>query len=383
MSWHRGSVNQRWHALTAFFICSYTLPTFAFTADDWRDNPPSVVAPVRSASTSPATDEADAEYGADGISDREATPDVSSAAYLPEQVLDQPGVTPRDDDWTEPEEAFNPPDSSSEGEPDPSPAAAPSGPRTLFSDNVDGFTWLIPRDGFGVGEYDARTAIVIPLFLGGPPPKLAVGFGAATFQTPDGFDVPNSLYNVQVELRWLRPINDWMALDLAAGPSWFTDFNTSAGRGLRVTGRALLFMTNSETVKTAVGFVYLGRKGLVAVPAVGLIYSPSETERYELMIPRPRAVWRVAKGETSEHWVYVGGELFGGNSWAIDLPDGSEDVFIYRDYRLLAGYEFKQTDGLSLRGEAGFVFARKAEFESDPRVLEPGSTGFVRAVLSY
>lgn len=382
MSWHRGTVFQRRYALTAVLVSSYIVRTVAFAADNMRLDRPHA-ARQSPAHSSPVEMTGIEEFPAssDETEDGEADSGVTSAAYLPEQVLDQPGLPPRDEEWNEPEEAFNPGDASSEA--DTTTSAAPASPRRIFSDNVDGFTWLIPRDGFGVGEYDARTAVVIPLFLGGPPPKLAVGFGATTFETPDGFDVPDTLYNVQVELRWLRPINDSMALDLAAGPSWFTDFNTSAGRGLRVTGRALLFMTNSETVKSAVGVVYLGRKGLVAVPAVGLIYSPSEEERYELMIPRPRAVWRLAKGEASEHWVYVGAELFGGNSWAIDLPDGSEDVFIYRDYRLLAGYEFKQADGLSLRGEAGFVFARKAEFESDPRELEPGTTGFVRAVLSF
>lgn len=378
MVWHLGAVCQRRYALTPLLVCVALLPSLVVSASD--DGPVSLSRRARvvpdfeetAEGEAPLVPETQDNYGM-------ASTEVSSAAYLPEQALDQPDLLPRDDEWTEPAEVFHPSDVPAEA----APSGAPTPPRNLFSDNVDGYTWLIPRNGFGVGEYDARTAVVIPLFLGGPPPKLAVGFGATTVETPDGFDVPDTLYNVQVELRWLRPINDWMALDLAAGPSWFTDFNTPAGRGLRITGRALLFMTNSETVKTAVGFVYLGRKGLVAVPAVGLIYSPSEAERYELMIPRPRAVWRIAKGESSEQWVYVGGELFGGNSWAIDHADGREDVFIYRDYRLLAGYEFKQTAGLTLRGEAGFVFARKAEFETDPRELEPGQTGFVRAVLSY
>lgn len=318
-------------------------------------------------------------------------PDVDSdlvgTSYLPEQALDQPGVPPRDEEWTEPGEVFDPAPTPAEEDTANAPGGPPGGPpggkRRFISDNVDGFTFLIPRDGFSVMEYDARTALVIPLFLGGPPPKLAFGVGATTFETPDGFETPNTLYNVQLELRWLRPINDWMALDLAAGPSWFTDFNTSAGRGLRITGRALLFMTNSETVKTAVGFVYLGRDGLVAVPAVGLICSPTEDVRYELMIPRPRAVWRLAKSETSEHWAYLGGELFGGNNWAIDRADGSEDTFVYRDYRLLAGYEFKETGGISIRAEAGFVFAREARYENAGTELNPGNTGFVRAVLSY
>jgi hypothetical protein len=318
------------------------------------------------------------------------SPTAEPASYLPDQPLDLPGVAPRDDEWTEPGEVFHEGGASDEADvvEEPlveSPAAQgpPPGPRRWLTDHNDAVTVLFPRDGFSVMEYDARTAVVIPLFLGGPPPKLGVGFGATTIDSPDGFDLPDTLYNVQLELRWLRPVNEWMAVDTAVGGAWFTDFNTPASRGFRVTGRVLLFMTHSETLKSAVGVVYLGRDNLVAVPAVGLIYSPREDVRYEVMIPRPRAMWRLGKSETHEQWGYLGAELFGGNNWAIDHADGREDVFIYSDYRLLAGFEYKATAGPTLRAEAGFVFAREARFEVDPRELEPGSTGFARLSFVY
>jgi hypothetical protein len=316
--------------------------------------------------------------------------EAEPASYLPDQPLDLPGIAPRDDEWTEPGEVF--PEGGAPGEADvvdeplvesPAGQGPPPEPRRWLSDHNHAVTVLFPRDGFSVMEYDARTAVVIPLFLGGPPPKLGLGFGATTIDSPDGFDLPNTLYNVQLELRWLRPVNESMAVDMAVGGAWFTDFNTPASRGFRVTGRVLLFMTHGETLKSAVGVVYLGRDNLVAVPAVGLIYSPSEDVRYEVMIPRPRAMWRLGKSETHEQWGYLGAELFGGNNWAIDHADGREDVFIYSDYRLLAGFEYKATAGATLRAEAGFVFAREARFEVDPRELEPGSTGFARLSLVY
>ena len=105
--------------------------------------------------------------------------------------------------------------------------------------------------------------------------------------------------------------------------------------------------------------------------------------RYELLIPRSRVARRVRLVGSREHWIYAGVELFGGNSWAIEHPDGTNDVFIYRDYRLMVGYETKSSGAVGGRVEAGYAFARHLEFEKDPAFLNPDATMMLRVGLAY
>jgi hypothetical protein len=119
------------------------------------------------------------------------------------------------------------------------------------------------------------------------------------------------------------------------------------------------------------------------MPIAGAIYTPADDFKVEILFPRPRVMKRVRLNGHREHWVYGGLELFGGNTWAITQSTGAEDTFIYKDNRLLIGYETKAPNRLSGRVEAGYVFTRKVEFENDPRNLDPGGTFMLRAGVTY
>ena len=252
-----------------------------------------------------------------------------------------------------------------------------------FIDSSLTSTWLAPIDGFGVTDVEAKTQLIIPVFVKGSPLRLAMGFAETFLQTPAGFDVPFQLYGVQSELRWLIPWRETLAVDLAAGGGLYTDFSGSGSRGFRVTGRAILVKTVSDRLKLSGGLLYLGRQNLKAVPVVGLIYTPEEDVKIELMIPRSRIARRVAWVGTREHWMYFGLELFGGNSWAIEQAGGVEDVVVYKDNRFIFGYETKAPGALAGRVEAGYVFGRHLEFENDPAKLDPGGTMLLRVGVTY
>lgn len=244
-------------------------------------------------------------------------------------------------------------------------------------------TWLAPIDGFGVSDVEAKAQLVIPVFVKGSPLRLAMGFANTSMETPIGFDVPDQLYGLQAELRWMIPLRETLAIDMAAGIGEFSDANGLGSRGFRVTGRAILLKTASPRLKWSVGAMYLGRENLKAIPVAGLIYTPEDDVRIELLIPRPRIVRRVAWNGTREHWMYFGLELFGGNSWAIEQAGGVEDVVIYKDNRFIFGYETKAPGALAGRVEAGYVFGRELSFETDPTVLNPGGTMLLRAGVTY
>lgn len=192
-------------------------------------------------------------------------------------------------------------------------------------------TWLAPVEGFGVSDVEAKSQLVIPVFVKGSPLRLAMGFADTFMQTPVGFDVSNQLIGLQAELRWLIPLREKLAVDLGLGGGEFADLNSLGSRGFRVTGRAIVVKTVSDRLKWSAGFLYLGRQNLKAMPIVGLIYTPEDDVRIELMIPRSRIARRISWVGTREHWMYFGMELFGGNSWAIEQAGGVQDVVIYKD----------------------------------------------------
>ena len=244
-------------------------------------------------------------------------------------------------------------------------------------------TWLAPIDGFSVSDVDARSTLLIPVLYKGSPIRLTAGFATTFMDTPAGFEVPSQLYGLQAEFRWLIALRETWAIDLGAGGGLFSDFSGSAFAGSRVTGRAILVKTMSDRLKLSGGILYVGRANLKAMPIAGLIYTPDDDVRLELLIPRSRIARRMLCVGDREHWVYAGLELFGGNSWAVELPGGGEDVVIYKDNRLIVGYETKAAGALAGRVEVGYVFARQLQIGNDPNVLNPGGTMLLRVGVTY
>lgn len=278
---------------------------------------------------------------------------------------------------TEPEDLFDVGEDCTEN-----PSGVVAAPRRAFIDSTLTGTWLTPVGGFGVTDVEAKTQLVIPIFAKGSPLRLSMAYGSSFFDAPATLDIPSQLNGIQAEFRWLIPFRETMAADLAIGGGIFAD-DSSWSRGGRVTGRAILVKTVSEQLKWSVGILYLGRANLLATPVAGLIYTPEDDVKIELLIPRPRIGRRIAYDGTREHWMYFGMELFGGNSWAIEQPGGAEDVFIYKDSRFIFGYETKAPGALGARLEAGYVYGRQVEFENSPTTYDPSGTMLLRAGFTY
>ena len=268
-------------------------------------------------------------------------------------------------------------------DPDAELSAVPVVRQRPLIDSSITLTWLAPIDGFGVSDMDAKSTLLIPVMYKGSPIRLAMGYGTTFMNTPAGFDVPSQLYSIQAELRWLIALRERLAVDLGAGGGLFSDFNGSGLNGSRATGRAILVKTVSDRLKLSAGVLYIGRANLKAIPIVGLIYTPDDDVRIELLIPRSRIARRMFYTGNREHWFYAGLELFGGNSWAIEQPGGVQNVVIYKDNRLLVGYETKAVNALAGRVEVGYVFSRKLQIGDDSNVLSPGGTMLLRVGVTY
>lgn len=93
------------------------------------------------------------------------------------------------------------------------------------------------------------------------------------------------------------------------------------------------------------------------LPVGGVIWSPNEATRCELVVPRMRIARRLRSSTRGYLWAYLAGQ-FGGGSWAITLDDGTTTLLTYNDLRGVLGAEWAATNRLSGVAEIGYVFAR-------------------------
>jgi hypothetical protein len=213
------------------------------------------------------------------------------------------------------------------------------------------------------------------------------GFGT-TFvdEVPGPTDpgLPAQLYESWIQARWLRKVGERFGVDLAVAPGWYSDFANDTAQALRVTGHGFGAWEATEDLRVVAGVIYLDRYDVNLLPAGGLLWTPADDQRHELIFPRPRLAWRVAESPRGSQWLYLAGE-FGGNQWAVRRDDGTNDVVVYHDYRLLVGWERRPADlGVSWRLETGWVTGRLVEYYlTDTGDYHPGDTVLVRVGLWY
>jgi hypothetical protein len=219
---------------------------------------------------------------------------------------------------------------------------------------------------------------------GDPQFWVAPRFGWHFLSGPRAPDLPPQLYTLNLEFGFAAPIDEATTAHLQIAPTWTTDFHTSGGEAFRVIAGGLVTHRLSSEWMLAAGGLYLDRPDLPALPLGGVRWSPGERFELDLMIPRPRASFRIRRHGTSRDasWLYVGGDL-GGGSWAFERPGGFDDRVGYRDLRLVGGIEWRESDGLRAAFEAGYVFDRRLDFDRGPGDQDLPGTAVVRMGANY
>ena len=196
--------------------------------------------------------------------------------------------------------------------------------------------------------------------------------------------LPATLYESWIQARWMRKIGKRLGVDLAVAPGWYSDFVNDTAQAFRVTGHGFGAWEAREDLRIVAGVIYLDRYDVNLLPAGGLLWTPSDDRRFEFIFPRPRLAWRVKETSQAAQWVYLAGE-FGGNQWAVRRDSGADDIVVYHDYRLLAGWERRPADlGVSWRIETGWVTGRLVEYYvTDTADYHPDDTLLVRLGVWY
>jgi hypothetical protein len=256
-------------------------------------------------------------------------------------------------------------------------------------------TWLPGgNDQIGLTDFAISTSLAIPTL---DSVTITPGFQLHFVDGPTRTDLPEQLYNAQVEFRWKKQVSRPFWFELALKPGIYSDLDRQNSDAFRLIGQGLAFFAFSYQTQAVVGLTYLDRFDINYLPVFGIIYSPRQDIKLNMVFPAPKLAFRLSQGPADELWGYVAGE-FGGGSWAVGRSVGRavgrgrrrvvpavlrKDVIAYTDWRLMFGLEQKETDGGTMFVEVGYVFNRELEYKSGLGDFDPDSTAMLRAGLTY
>lgn len=239
------------------------------------------------------------------------------------------------------------------------------------------YTWLYSNNNansLGVNEVQTSATLAFPIMQNQAPLLVTPGFGTTFFQGPLSSpplwaDLPGSVYDAYIDVGWHPQITPYFGMNLGVRVGVYTDFNTFTNRSIREMGRGLGVLTLTPTVQVAAGVVYLDRVKLKLLPAGGIIWTPNDDARYEILFPNPKLARRYSTVGSAEIWYFISGE-YGGGSWTIKRGDlgqpvsGSSDSVDYNDIRVAIGLESFATNGNKWTFEVAYVFNRDLRYRS-------------------
>ena len=187
---------------------------------------------------------------------------------------------------------------------------------------------------------------------------IGVGMGFHFLSGPDQTDMPARLFDFSLGYQVRERLGP-LAFDVAAAVLAASDFKGSAREGILFPSHAVGFLTVGPATDVVFGVNFLDRGDVKLLPVAGLIWIPNPEMRFELVFPRPRAVFQL----TDRYCLYLAGEL-GGGTWAIERVALGSDLATYHDLRACIGLEYLENDGQRSAFEIGYLFDRRLEYSS-------------------
>jgi hypothetical protein len=206
---------------------------------------------------------------------------------------------------------------------------------------------------------------------------IGVGMGFHFPSGPVQTDMPPRLFNFSIAYQIREQLGP-LKFDLAASMLVASDFNACARRGFFFPSHAVGFLSVSPEIDVVFGVDYLDRRDIELLPVAGLIWTPNTKMRFEMVFPRPRAVYQL----TDRHRLYLGGEL-GGGTWSIERANFDDDLVTYRDLRVCIGVEYVETDGRRGGVEVAYLFDRRLEYTSGLGDMNLNDAVMLRLVTRY
>ncbi len=268
--------------------------------------------------------------------------------------------------------------------PDLPPDARPG----VFQKLIVGGMWLAPggSTGLGMSQLESKVVLGLPCPTIRSPLIITPGYAVYYLDGPEVIDVPPRVYDAAVEFRWMAQLLPRLGAEVAVKPGHYSDYEQGSDEAVRVTGHTGAMFTWNDRTKAVAGVAYLDRDDIDWLPIGGLILTPRDEWKLELVFPQPkiarRLYWSAAAAPNIEDWLYVSGE-FGTNVWAVRRASGLDDELTYRDVRLLVGVERISIGGLDGKFEVGYVFGRRLHYRTTSPDLDLADTVLLRGSLLY
>lgn len=209
-----------------------------------------------------------------------------------------------------------------------------------------------------INDSDISVAFAFPNFLYSNQPLYVVpSFSLHLWDGPNassGADLPANAYSGFLDFGWQTDPNQMMGLELGVRVGVFSEFDVFRSESLRVLGKGLASFRLTPATTFKAGVYYLDRNKIKLLPAFGWLWQPNPYTRADIFFPQPKFAryWRTLG--TNDVWWYATGD-YGGDSWTIERDNGDFDSIDINDIRIMAGFEWGQSEFIRAGRRTGFV----------------------------
>lgn len=242
------------------------------------------------------------------------------------------------------------------------------------------FATLGAGTGFSTTTFDVNHTWLLG-YGGGPPLQITPGFGMHFWGDGVGLGLPPRVYDLYLDLNWTAWTGEWWTVSVGLTPGLYTDFAHASGDMFQLTGWIVGNRPLGDHWQLVIGAAYVRQLQTTLIPVGGVIWTPHDDVRLELVFPKPKYAVRYRETNEGSRWLYVAGQL-GGGAWSV--ADGTNDAALvgYSDWRILLGMESFRVDGREWSIELGYAFSR--ELTIDNRLAStPGSCFSLLGCLAF
>jgi hypothetical protein len=227
-------------------------------------------------------------------------------------------------------------------------------------------------------------------FLQGP--NSVPGQGWFNAFDPSGYaELPPRAYDAYLNSAWKPQVNEWFSGDINVRVGVYSDFDSVTSDSIRIMGHGLALLSFSQQVQLAFGVVYYDRLTTQLLPAGGVIWTPNDDWRFEILFPRSKVSKRIYTMGNTDFRLYGGAEFYhDGGSWTVrrvappPFIGTFGDRVEYKDHRGMVGLEWQTLSGFTGYVEAGVAFSRNLKFVSTiGDAFDPDTTFFLSSGFAF
>jgi hypothetical protein len=245
-------------------------------------------------------------------------------------------------------------------------------------------TW-IPKnaaDGFGMTDVPLATSFAPVWFDDLPALLVTPGFGFHFWQPPDALELPSTVFDAYVDVAWRTPINDRWGFGVGLTPGVYGDYQSYNPKAFQLTGWGLVDLRMNDALTLVAGAAVVRQLDMRVLPVGGLIWTPDQDNRLELLVPRSRIARKVRQfAGGGAAWSYLACQ-FGGGTWAVTLPDETTALVTVSDLRAILGIEWFRSRTVAGVAEVGYVFARTVSANGTPE-FNPNDSVMLQAGATF